>query len=229
MLPSYEEIARMIDHSILRPELGERETLEGCDLARRYGVAAVCVKPCFVAPAAARLAGSPVRVGTVVGFPHGAHTTPVKCFEADEACRMGAQELDMVANIALVRGEKWDQVERDIAAIAKIARHHDALIKVIFENCCLEDRHKIALCEICGRIPVDFVKTSTGFGPGGATEDDVRLMRKHSPPQVQIKAAGGVRTLDAVLRMRELGCARIGATATAAILDDLRARLSPPR
>ena len=229
MAPSYEEIAQMIDHSILRPELGERETIEGCDLARRYEVASVCVKPSFVPVAAARLAGSSVRVGTVVGFPHGAHTTAVKCFEADEACRMGAQELDMVANIALVRSEKWDTVERDIAAVTEVARRHGALIKVIFENCYLEDSHKIALCEICGRVPVDFVKTSTGFGSGGATEDDVRLMRKHSPPQVRIKAAGGIRTLDAAIRMRELGCTRIGATATAAILDELRARLSAQR
>jgi deoxyribose-phosphate aldolase len=224
MLPTYEDIAGMIDHSLLRPELGERETREGCELALRYGVASVCVKPCFVPLAAEILAGSPVRVGTVIGFPHGAHTTETKAFEAGEACHHGAHELDMVANIALVLSEKWDEVAADIEEVAEVARGHNALLKVIFENCYLADRHKIRLCEICGRIGVDFVKTSTGFGPGGATEDDIRLMRKHSPPNVRIKAAGGIRTLDAAIRMRELGCARIGATATAAILDEVRAR-----
>jgi len=224
MLPSYEEIAGMIDHSLLRPELGETETRQGCELALRYGVASVCVKPCFVPLAAKLLAGSSVRVGTVVGFPHGAHTPATKCYEAEDACRLGAHELDMVANIALTLSEKWDAVEGDIAAVTQLARDHGALIKVIFENCYLQDGHKIRLCEICGRIGVDFVKTSTGFGTGGATEDDIRLMRKHSPPQIHIKAAGGVRTLDAAIRMRELGCTRIGATATAAILDELRAR-----
>jgi len=225
VLPTYDEIARMIDHSLLRPELGERGTREGCDLALRYGVASVCVKPCFVPLAAEALAGSRVRVGTVVGFPHGAHTTATKCFEAQEACRLGAHELDMVANIALVLSEKWDHVEKDIAAVAEVAHATGALLKVIFENCYLAEQHKIALCEICGRIGVDFAKTSTGFGPGGATEEDVRLMRKHSPPHVQLKAAGGIRTLDLAIRMRELGCTRIGATATATILDELRARI----
>lgn len=224
MLPTYEEIAQMIDHSILRPHQGEAETREGCDLAKRYGVISVCVKPCYVALAAECLAGSPVRVGTVVGFPHGSHTTATKSFEADEGCRLGAQELDMVVNVAAVLGGNWSEVEHDIAAVLEVARRHNALLKVIFENCYLEDRHKVALCEICGRVGVDFVKTSTGFGTGGATEDDVRLMRAHSPPHVQVKAAGGVRTLDAAIRMRELGCTRIGATATAAILDELRTR-----
>jgi deoxyribose-phosphate aldolase len=224
VLPTYEDIARMIDHSLLRPELGERETREGCELALRYGVASVCVKPCFVPLAADILTGSPVRVGTVIGFPHGAHTTETKAFEAGEACHQGAQELDMVVNIGWVLSEKWDDVASDIEEVLEVARGHGALLKVIFENCYLADRHKIRLCEICGRLGVDFVKTSTGFGPGGAAEDDVRLMRKHSPPNVQVKAAGGVRTLDAAIRMRELGCARIGATATAAILDELRAR-----
>lgn len=225
-LPTYEEIARMIDHSILRPHLGERATREGCELADRYGVASVCVKPCFVAVAAECLRGSPVRVGTVVGFPHGCHTSAVKVFEAEDACRNGARELDMVVNIAAALEEKWDVVEGDIAAVLDVARRHGALLKVIFENCYLDDRHKVALCQICGRLGVDFVKTSTGFGTGGATEHDVRLMREHSPAGVQIKAAGGIRTLDAALRMRELGCARIGATATAAILDELRSRLA---
>jgi len=226
MLPAYEEIAQMIDHSILRPEWGERETREGCEIAMRYGVASVCVKPCFVPLAAELLAESRVRVGTVVGFPHGGHTTLTKCFETVEARRQGAQELDMVVNIACVLSEKWETVVTDIAAVTEMAHANGALIKVIFENCYLGESHKIRLCEICGQIGADFVKTSTGFGPSGATEDDVRLMRKHSPPQVQIKAAGGIRTLDPAIRMRELGCTRIGATATVQILDDLRARLA---
>lgn len=225
MLPTYEDIALMIDHSLLRPEVGERETREGCELARRYEVASVCVKPCFVELAAECLAGSAVKVGTVIGFPHGAHTTATKRFEAEEACRSGAVELDMVINIPWVLGEKWDLVERDIAAVAGAAHACGAQLKVIFENCYLQDAHKIKLCEICGRAGADWVKTSTGFGTGGATEDDIRLMREHAPPQVQVKAAGGVRTLDGAIRMRELGCTRIGATATAAILDELRERL----
>jgi len=225
MLPAYEDVARMIDHSILRPQWGERATLEGCDLAVRYGVVSVCVKPCYVALAVERLAGSAVRVGTVVGFPHGSHSTASKTFEADEACRLGAQELDMVVNIGAVLEGRWDCVEKDIESVVEAGHGHGALVKVIFENCYLEDKHKIALCEICNRVGADFVKTSTGFGTGGATEADVRLMREHALPHVGVKAAGGVRTLDAALRMRELGCSRIGATATAAILDELRERI----
>ncbi|MBM3333531.1 deoxyribose-phosphate aldolase [Candidatus Sumerlaeota bacterium] len=225
MLPSYEDIAQMIDHSLLRPELTERQTREGCKLARRYGVATVCVKPDFVPLAVCALAKSQVRVGTVVGFPHGNHTLAAKRFEAEQACLLGAREIDMVVNIGLVLSEKWVKVATDIGEVADAVHGQGALIKVIFENCYLEDRHKVALCEICGNIGVDFVKTSTGFGTGGATEADVQLMRKHSPPNVKIKAAGGIRTLDQALRMRELGCARIGATATAAILDELRSRL----
>jgi deoxyribose-phosphate aldolase len=224
MLPSYEEIAKMIDHSLLRPQLGERETREGCELARRYNVASVCVKPCYVPLAAECLDGSTVAVGTVVGFPHGAHMTAVKAFEASETSRLGARELDMVVNIGAVLEEQWELVERDIAAVLDVCRGRSALLKVIFENCYLEERHKVALCQICGRLGVDFVKTSTGFGTGGATEEDIHLMRVHTPPHIGVKAAGGVRTLDAAIRMRELGCTRIGATATVTILDELRAR-----
>ncbi|MCX8037151.1 MAG: deoxyribose-phosphate aldolase [Candidatus Sumerlaeia bacterium] len=223
-MPTYDEIAQMIDHSLLRPELDEAATREGCELALRYGVASVCVKPCFVPLAARVLAGSPVAVGTVIGFPHGAHTTAVKRFEAEDACRLGAVELDMVVNIGWVLGEEWDRVAADILEVNQTAHDRGAILKVIFENCYLQDSHKIRLCRICGEIGVDFIKTSTGFGTGGATEADVRLMRQYAPPQVLIKAAGGVRTLDAAIRMRELGCSRIGATATAAILDELRRR-----
>ncbi len=223
-MPTYDEIAQMIDHSLLKPELDEAATRAGCELALRYGVASVCVKPCFVPLAARILAGSPVAVGTVVGFPHGAHTTTVKRFEAEDACRCGAVELDMVVNIGWVLGEDWDRVAADILEVNQTAHDHGAILKVIFENCYLQDSHKIRLCRMCGEIGVDFIKTSTGFGSGGATENDVRLMRQYAPPQVLIKAAGGIRTLDAAIRMRELGCSRIGATATAAILDELRRR-----
>jgi deoxyribose-phosphate aldolase len=187
-------------------------------------VISVCVKPCYVLVAFERLDGSMVRVGTVIGFPHGAHTTDAKAFEAADACRNGAVELDMVANFAQALSGEWKAVERDIAAVHEVAQTNKALLKVIFENCYLEDSHKIRLCEICAKIGVDFVKTSTGFGTGGATEEDIQLLRKHSPPEVGVKAAGGVRTLDALLRMRELGCTRIGATATAKILDELKER-----
>jgi deoxyribose-phosphate aldolase len=224
VLPTYEEIARMIDHSILRPELGEYETREGCELAARYAVASVCVKPCLVPVAVQALAGSTVKAGSVVGFPHGAHATATKVFEADDLCKRGAAEIDMVSNIAASRANQWDFVKSDIAAVLEVVHGHGALLKVIFENCYLEDHHKIRLCEICSALGVDFIKTSTGFGSGGATEEDIILMRKHAPAWMNVKAAGGVRTLDAVIRMRDLGCARIGATATAAILDELRRR-----
>ena len=224
MLPDEREMAQMIDHSLLRPELGARETREGCELARRYGVASVCIKPCFVPLAAEALEGSAVRVGTVIGFPHGAHTTAAKQAEAEEACRLGARELDMVVNIGAAREGDWEFVRRDIAAVLEAAHAHGVLLKAIFENCYLTDEQKIRLCEICTALGADFVKTSTGFGSGGATEEDVILMRQHCPPRVQVKAAGGIRTLDAAIRMRDVGCTRIGATATATILDELRRR-----
>lgn len=219
------EIARMFDHSLLQPNLTDAELDNGFDVARQYQVASVCVKPYGVHRATKALAGSGVAVGTVVGFPHGGHLMRVKLFEAQAALDDGAVELDMVVNIGKVLSGDYRYVRDEIAGIVELAHRNDARVKVIFENCLLKDEQKIELCEICGEVRADWVKTSTGYGEGGATDHDLKLMRKHSPAHVQVKAAGGVRTFDRVLAVRALGVTRIGATATKAILDECRQRL----
>jgi deoxyribose-phosphate aldolase len=222
---SYDAIARRIDHSLLGPALGRSELEEGCRLAARYGVASVCIKPYAVRLASRILQGSNVAVGTTVGFPHGAHVTAVKVFEAQQAMADGATELDMVVNIGQVIGREWDMVTSDIAAVTKAAHDGGGVVKVIFENCYLNDEQKIRLCRICGDVGADYVKTSTGYGTGGATIDDLRLMRRLAAPHVKLKAAGGVRTLDSIIEVIELGCDRVGASRTAEILDELTSRL----
>lgn len=222
---TYEQIAKMIDHSLLNPALTEEELRAGCKLAVRYDVASVCVVPYFVPECAELLRDSGVNVGTTVGFPHGSHSTATKVAEARQALADGAEELDMVVNINQVLSGNWDFVRSDIASVVDLAHEAAACVKVIFENCYLQDVHKIKLCQICGEIGADWVKTSTGYGPGGATVEDVKLMRAYSPPHVQVKAAGGVRTLDGVLEMRALGATRIGASRTQEILDECRQRL----
>ncbi len=223
---TYEQIAKMIDHSLLKPEMTDEELERGCYLAVSYGVASVCIKPYYLARAAVLLAGSGVAPGTVIGFPHGGNTTAIKVGEASEAMREGARELDMVVNIGKVLSQDWAYVEDDIAAVVKAGHAGGALVKVIFENCYLQDAHKIKLCQICGDAGADFVKTSTGFGSSGAVDADLALMRKYAPPQVQVKAAGGVRTLDRLLEVRALGATRAGATATVVILDECKRRLA---
>jgi deoxyribose-phosphate aldolase len=222
---SYSDIARMIDHSLLQPTLTDKELEQGCQVAREYQVASVCIKPYAVRKASGWLAGSGVAVGTTVGFPHGGHATGVKVGEAEEALNDGARELDMVVNVGKVLSKDWDYVARDIEAVVRSAHKRAALVKVIFENCFLADEHKEQLCRICGEIGADFVKTSTGYGDTGATDDDLRLMRRCAPPRVQVKAAGGVRTFERLLVVRALGVTRVGATATKAILDACKARL----
>jgi deoxyribose-phosphate aldolase len=222
---TYADIARMIDHSLLQPQLTDAELEQGCALARDYAVASVCIKPYAVRAAAAWLAGSPVAVGTTVGFPHGGHITAIKQAEAEQALGDGATELDMVVNIGKVLSQDWRYVAADIRSVVEAAHRRRALVKVIFENSLLADAHKEQLCRICGEVGADFVKTSTGYGATGATDDDLRLMRRCSPPRVQVKAAGGVRTFDRLLAVRALGVTRVGATATKAILDECKARL----
>jgi deoxyribose-phosphate aldolase len=222
---TYADIAGMIDHSLLQQTLTDADLEQGCRLAREYGVASVCIKPYAVRLACGLLAGSPVAVGTTVGFPHGGHLTAIKVDEAERAIDDGATELDMVVNIGKVLGGDWDYVAADVRAVVEAAHRREALVKVIFENCFLKDEHKERLCRVCGEAGADFVKTSTGYGEGGATDDDLRLMRRCSPPSVRVKAAGGVRTFDRLLPVRALGVARVGATATRAILDECRARL----
>jgi deoxyribose-phosphate aldolase len=218
------DIAKTIDHSLLRPELDDAFVADGCQLAAEYDVASVCVRPTDVLRARAILDGTDVAVGTVVGFPHGGHRTAIKVAEARHALDDGATELDMVIQIGALKSARDDDVQADIAAVVDVAHASDALVKVIFENAYLTDNEKIRACHLSEAAGADFVKTSTGFAPGGATHDDLRLMRANTSPRVQVKAAGGVRTLDALLQVMALGTTRIGATATKTIIDDFRAR-----
>ncbi|MHA7128865.1 deoxyribose-phosphate aldolase [Algoriphagus namhaensis] len=230
------EVAKMIDHSLLHPTMTDRELEAGCKLALEYDVAAVCVKPYFVKETAKILKGSTVKVCSVIGFPHGNSTIKLKVLETRQACKDGATEIDMVVNCGKVLGEDWKYVRKEIKAINKECEKRGAILKVIFENDFLpEDKYKIKLCKLCSKIGVAFVKTSTGYGfvkgadgkysYEGATEHDLNLMRKYSGPKVQIKAAGGVRTLDGLLKVREMGCTRLGASATVAILEEAKTRL----
>jgi deoxyribose-phosphate aldolase len=218
------QLAKTIDHSLLRPELTETEVIAGCDLARRYHVASVCVKPCHVALAARQLSGSDVAVGTVIGFPHGGSTTEVKLFEARDAILNGAVEVvDIVINIGALRSGNTGAVLQDIRSVVEAARGR-AIVKVILENAYLTDEQKVTACQLAEQAGADFVKTSSGFAPSGATLEDLKLMRASVGPQVQVKAAGGVRTLGALLAVIDAGATRIGATATAAVLDEFEKR-----
>ena len=228
MNATYEDIAGMIDHSLLAPTLTREELEAGLRVARAYGVASVCIMPYYVKRCAEVLAGSRVVASTTIGFPHGGHATAIKVAEARQALDDGALELDMVVNISAVRSGDLDLARRDIAAVSEVTHARGARLKVIFENCYLSDAQKIELCRICGDLRADWVKTSTGYGPSGATDADLALMRAHSPAHVQVKAAHGVRTLDRLLEVRALGVTRAGATATAAILDEYRHRLGLP-
>jgi deoxyribose-phosphate aldolase len=219
---SYDDIASMIDHSLLKPDLTDTDIQEGCRIAREYRVAAVCVRPCDVPRAAAFLKSSPVRVTTVVGFPHGATTTAAKVFEAKEAMENGAVELDVVLNIGRLKSRDYDYVKTDLEAVTAAAHEKGVIVKVIFENCYLDNEEKIAACRIANEVGVDYVKTSTGFGSGGAEDRDLKLMREYAAPPIKLKAAGGIRTLERALEVRKLGCSRIGATATVGILERLK-------
>ena len=218
----YADFARMIDHSLLQPNLTDDDLEQGCLLAREYDVASVCIKPYAVARAAESLAGSTVAVGTTVGFPHGGHRTAIKVAEAQAAMADGARELDMVVNIGKVLSRDWAFVGADIRAVVETAHRGNAIVKVIFENSCLADEHKERLCYLSGEVGADFVKTSTGYGDSGATDADLRLMRRCSPPRVQVKAAGGVRTFERLRAVRDIGVTRVGATATKVILDECK-------
>jgi deoxyribose-phosphate aldolase len=239
---TYEELAGMIDHSLLQPTLTDAELEEGCRLAVRYGVASVCIKPYAVPNAATWLKGSKVLVGAVIGFPHGNSSTECKRYETEQACRDGAKEIDMVLNVGKALGGDWAYVEGDVRAVCDEAHRHGAKVKVIFENDYLDkggaglssDDFKRKLCHLCERAGADWVKTSTGYGfvkgkdgqynYRGATEHDLKLMRATCSEKVQVKAAGGVRDLDGLILVRDLGCTRCGASATAAILDEYKRR-----
>jgi deoxyribose-phosphate aldolase len=230
-----EELAKMIDHSILQPTHTDADLEKQCSVARKYNVASVCVKPYAVKQAVKILHGSNVEVGCVIGFPHGNSSTAVKVFEAEMACKEGATEIDMVINIGKALGGDWEYVENEIRLVTEACHRNKAIVKVIFEtDFVTRDEDKIRLCQICTRTEADFVKTSTGYGfvkqPDGnfnykgATIADIRLMRKHSGPGVRVKCAGGVRTLDDLLKMKEAGATRSGATATEAMLEEAKRR-----
>ncbi len=236
-MPRITELAGMIDHSLLHPTMTDEEIAAGCSLAKRYAVATACVKPYAIGLARSVLEGSGVGICAVIAFPHGNSTTAMKAREAEEAVLSGAAEIDMVVNIGRVLGGDWDYVSAEIGAVNSAVTGHHALLKVIFENDYLEDAHIVRLCEVCAERNVAFVKTSTGYGfvkqPNGmyaykgATDHHLRLMRAHCPARLAIKAAGGVRTLDDLLRVRRLGVSRIGATATESILGEARMRGFP--
>jgi deoxyribose-phosphate aldolase len=219
-----EQLAKVIDHSLLRPELTDQEVIDGCNLAAKYHAASVCVKPCHVRLAAQVLEGSDVLVSTVIGFPHGSNLTSIKVAEAHAAMNDGAVELDMVLNIGALRSGNAELVREDIRSVCNAAHARRVRVKVILENAYLTDEQKVLACQLCESAGADWVKTSTGFAPSGANLEDLRLMRATVGPQVQVKAAGGVRTLDALLAVIDAGCTRCGATATAAMLEEFKAR-----
>ena len=239
---SYSGLAKMIDHSLLHPTMTDKDLQEGCALAAKYDVASVCIKPYAVKQAVEWLRGTDVKVGAVIGFPHGNSATESKRYETELACKDGAVEIDMVVNLGKALGADWDYVEADVKAVCDEAHKHGAKVKVIFENDYLtnggaglsSDDLKIKLCQLCERAGADWVKTSTGYGfvkqldgsynYKGATEHDLALMRANVSAKVQVKAAGGVRDLDGLIKVRDLGGSRCGATATAAMMDDYRKR-----
>jgi len=223
---SYFDVAKMIDHSLLNPALTVDELEAGCHLAREYDVASVCIMPYYAARCAKLLEGSSVEPSTTIGFPHGGHSTEIKMAEAERALKDGATELDAVINISKARSGDWSYVGGEIRALTELTHAHGQKIKIIFENAYLDEAAKIRLCQVCGEIGVDWVKTSTGYAPSGATMEDLKLMREHSPARVQVKAAGGVRDLDSLLAVRAIGVTRVGASRTAQILDDCKARLA---
>ena len=222
---SYEDVAKMIDHSLLNPTLSTSDLDAGIDLALAYNVASVCIMPYYVQTLSERLQGSTIKNSTTIGFPHGGHTTVVKRAEAEQAIADGCEELDMVVNISKVLSGDFGYVRDDIGAVIEVAHTAGQKVKVIFENCYLNDEQKSRLCEICSELNADWVKTSTGYGTGGATHDDLKLMRRCSADHVQVKAAGGVRDIDALLAVRELGVTRCGASRTNTMMDEARKRL----
>jgi deoxyribose-phosphate aldolase len=226
-LASYEDLAQMIDHSLLRPELNDEQIAEGCRIAAQYRVASVTARPADVDQVVGWMKGSGVPVGSVVGFPHGSSTTATKIYETNDLLRRGAREIDAVINIGKLISRQFQYVETELLQLAKACHGSGAILKVIFENAYLTDELKVIGCRIARRAGVDFTKTSTGFAPSGATLADLQLMYKHSGGgRVKVKAAGGVRSLDAALDVYKAGASRFGATATVGILEDWKKRLA---
>ncbi len=225
---NYSDISKMIDHALLKPTLTAVELEAGCQMARAYDIASVCIMPFAVKQCADILEGTTVAPSTTIGFPHGACATSSKVEQSVTALADGCRELDMVVNISKVLSGDWDYVRTEITAVVEVAHARNQRVKVIFETCYLSDDQKIRLCEICGEAEADWVKTSTGFGTGGATPEDLRLMREYSPPAVQVKASGGIRTLEALMQVRDIGVTRVGTSSTQVILDEARQQLGLP-
>jgi deoxyribose-phosphate aldolase len=225
---TYRDYSKMIDHSLLQPMLTASELELGCRLAIAYEVASVCILPYFLQRCSQILEGTGVLPSTTIGFPHGGHAPQIKQLEAIQAIADGGQELDMVVNISQVLSGQWTEVRREIESVLEPTHAAGRKLKVIFENCYLQDSHKIRLCEICGELGVDWVKTSTGYGTGGATMEDLRLMRHASPAAVQVKAAGGVKDFESLKEVRKLGATRCGTSRTQSILDTCRSQMGLP-
>lgn len=224
----YHDVSKMIDHSLLNPTMNVDDLESGIQLAIAYEAASVCIMPYYLKRCAELLKGTGVKASTTIGFPHGGHTTAIKKAEAEQAIADGCEELDMVVNISKALSGDWDYVKQDIAAVIEVAHAAGQKVKVIFENCYLDDDQKIKLCQICTELNADWVKTSTGYGTVGATHEDLKLMRANSGDQVQVKAAGGVRDLASLLAVREIGVTRCGASRTADILGEARKQLGLP-
>jgi deoxyribose-phosphate aldolase len=224
---TYESFAALIDHSLVKPELTDEQVVDGLQLAKRYGIACVSVRPCDIDLAVRTLQGSSVKPGSVSGFPHGSQNTATKLYETRDLLRRGAREIDMVIAISKLVSREFQHVQMELLQMSELCHKEGALLKVILENAYLTDELKIIACRCCERAEVDFVKTSTGFAPTGYTVEDVKLMRKYLPEEIGVKAAGGLRTVDQVLEVYQLGCTRIGTTATADLLDAWKQRLAP--
>lgn len=222
---NYETIAKMIDHSLLKPTLTDKEIEEGCKLADKYNVASVCVRPSDVVFAKEILKNSEVLVTTVIGFPHGTTTTACKVAEAKEAIENGCVELDIVMNIGKFKSKDYEYVKNDLKEVTDVCKKNNVTTKIIFENCYLSEEEIIKACQICNEVGVDFVKTSTGYGTGGAEDKDLIIMREYANPNIQVKAAGGVRTLERAIEVKKLGCTRFGCTTTAGMLDRIKEAL----
>ncbi|MBR3503298.1 MAG: deoxyribose-phosphate aldolase [Clostridia bacterium] len=225
-MPKPSEIARMLDHSMLQPWLTEADIRKGCAVAIKYHTAAVCARPCDMKLVSALLKGTDIAPCTVIGFPHGTHLTAVKVYEAEQALLDGCAELDMVINIGRLKAGDDAYVENDIHAVAEAAHRGGAILKVIIETCCLTDEEKVRACQLAEKAGADFVKTSTGYGAHGATPEDVALMRSAVSEKVKVKAAGGMRNLDAILAVRAAGADRCGVSATEAIMKEAEERLA---
>jgi len=222
---TYLDISKMIDHSLLNPTMSQSDLESGIQLALAYDAASVCIMPYYLKRCAELLVGSTVMPSTTIGFPHGGHSSSIKIAEAKQAIADGCRELDMVVNISKVLSGDWAYVREDIQGVIAVAHAAGQKVKVIFENCYLTDDQKKKLCEICGELNTDWVKTSTGYGTGGATMEDLKLMREYSPAHVQVKAAGGIRDLETLLKVRAIGVTRCGASRTKEMLDECRTRL----